>query len=112
MSDDTTFQPALSLDSVAVGRMRSCKIGEREIVVCHTKEGVFALDNVCTHAFARMSEGSLKGTRIICPMHGAAFDVRSGRVLGGPAVMPIEACQARVVNGTVEVAVPPEAGAK
>jgi nitrite reductase/ring-hydroxylating ferredoxin subunit len=111
---DPTFQPALALDSIAVGRMRSCTIGQREIVVCHTREGVFALDNVCSHAFARMSEGSLKGMRIICPMHGAAFDVRSGRVLGGPALMPIEAFQTRVVNGVVEVAMPPppEAGAK
>jgi 3-phenylpropionate/trans-cinnamate dioxygenase ferredoxin subunit len=109
---DTTFQPTLSLDSVAVGRMRSCKVGQREIVVCHTKEGVFALDNVCTHAFARMSEGSLKGMRIICPMHGASFDIRSGKVLGGPAFMPIEAFETRVVNGVVEVAMPAEAAPK
>jgi nitrite reductase/ring-hydroxylating ferredoxin subunit len=109
---DPTFQPALSLDTVSVGRMQSCKLGSREIVVCHTKEGVFAVDNICSHAFARMSEGYLKGTRIICPMHGAAFDVRTGRVLGGPAFMPIEAFPTRVVNGTVEVAVPSTAGAK
>ena len=110
---DTTFQPTLRLDSVALGRMRSCKIGEREIVVCHTREGVFALDNVCSHAFARMSEGSLKGMRIICPMHGASFDVRSGRVLGGPAFVPIAAFETRVVNGMVEVALPtPEATPK
>jgi len=109
---DTTFQPALSLDSIRMGRMRSCRIGEREIVVCRTKEGVFALDNVCSHAFARMSEGALKGMRIICPMHGAAFDVRSGQVLSGPAVVPIEAFETRVVNGVVEVAMPNETGAK
>lgn len=107
---DTTFQPALPLDTVSVGRMRSCKIGEREIVVCHTKEGVFALDNVCTHAFARMSEGVLKKMRVICPMHGAAFDVRTGRVLGGPAILPLPAFETRVVNGVVEVALPLEAG--
>lgn len=109
---DTTFQPALTLESVSVGRMRSCKVGEREIVVCHTREGVFALDNVCTHAFARMSEGALKKMRIICPMHGASFDVRTGRVLGGPAVLPIQAFETRVVNGMVEVAMPSGAEAK
>jgi nitrite reductase/ring-hydroxylating ferredoxin subunit len=103
---ETSFQPALPLDTVAVGRMRSCKIGEREIVVCRTKEGVFALDNICTHALARMSEGSLKGMRIICPMHGAAFDVRTGRVLGGPAFAPLPAFETRVVGGVVEVALP------
>jgi nitrite reductase/ring-hydroxylating ferredoxin subunit len=109
--NDLTFQPALPVADVAVGRMRSCKLGEREIVVCHTRDGVFAVDNTCTHAFARMSEGYLKGTRLICPLHGATFDVRSGRVLGGPTTTPLPAYQTRVVNGIVEVAVPaPETG--
>lgn len=106
------FQPVLALDDVARGRMRSCRVGEREIVVCHTRDGVFAVDNVCTHAFARMSEGYLKGTRLTCPLHGATFDVRTGAVLGGPATIPLSAYQTKVVNGMVEVALPPEADPK
>jgi 3-phenylpropionate/trans-cinnamate dioxygenase ferredoxin subunit len=105
------FQPVLAITDVAVGRMRSCMLGEREIVVCHTRDGVFAVDNTCTHAMARMSEGHLKGTRITCPLHGATFDVRTGRVLSGPASVPLTAHRTRVVNGLVEVATPVEAGA-
>jgi nitrite reductase/ring-hydroxylating ferredoxin subunit len=105
--NDASFRPALRLAEVSVGRMRSCKIGEREIVVCHTRDGVFALDNVCTHAFARLSEGFFKGTRVTCPLHGASFDVRDGRVLGGPATAPLAAHPARVVDGMIEVAVQP-----
>lgn len=106
------FKPVLALTEVARGRMRSCRVGERELVVCHTRDGVFAVDNVCTHAFARMSEGFLKGTRLICPLHGASFDVRTGAVLGGPATLPLAAYQTRIVDGMVEIALPPEAAAK
>jgi nitrite reductase/ring-hydroxylating ferredoxin subunit len=89
--------------------MRSFKIGEREIVLCHTRDGVFAVDNMCTHALARLSEGFLKGTRLTCPLHGASFDVRDGRALGGPTAAPIVVHPTRVVNGVVEVALlPPE----
>ena len=109
---DHEFRPVLALAEVARGRMRSCRVGERELVVCHTRDGVFAVDNVCTHALARMSEGFLKGTRLICPLHGAAFDVRTGAVLGGPATVPLAAYQTRVVGGMVEVALPPEASTK
>jgi nitrite reductase/ring-hydroxylating ferredoxin subunit len=110
---EIAFQPVLALTEVARGRMRSCRVGERELVVCHTRDGVFAVDNVCTHAFARMSEGYLKGTRLTCPLHGASFDVRTGAVLGGPATIPLAAYQTRIVDGMVEVALPPpEAGAK
>ena len=90
--------------------MQPCEVGGREIVVCHVKGGgVHALDNVCTHAFARMSEGRLRGVRLICPLHGASFDVRNGSVLGAPATRPLVAHTVRVVDGAVEVAVDPNA---
>jgi nitrite reductase/ring-hydroxylating ferredoxin subunit len=111
MTEDA-FQPVLALTDVARGRMRSCRVGERELVVCHTRDGVFALDNICTHALARMSEGWLKSTRLTCPLHGAMFDVRTGAVLRGPATVPLAVYQTRVVDGMVEIALPPEAAAK
>jgi 3-phenylpropionate/trans-cinnamate dioxygenase ferredoxin subunit len=110
--NESTFKPLLALADVSRGRMRSCRVGERELVVCHTRDGVFTVDNVCTHAFARMSEGYLKGTRLTCPLHGATFDVRTGAVLGGPATIPLTVYQTRVADGMVEVALPPEAETK
>jgi nitrite reductase/ring-hydroxylating ferredoxin subunit len=106
---ENTFQPVLALAEVRKGRMRSCRLADREVVVCHTRDGVFTVDNICTHALARMSEGYLKGTRLTCPLHGATFDVRTGEVLGGPAQAPLTAYQTRVVNGVVEIALPVEA---
>src|SRR5207248_10217522 len=75
------FEAALKLAEVPLGGMRTCLIGGREIVICHTREGVFALDNICTHAHARMCEGRLRATRLVCPLHGASFDIRDGKVL-------------------------------
>jgi nitrite reductase/ring-hydroxylating ferredoxin subunit len=108
LSEPATFIPALPLTEVSVGRMRSCKLGERDIVLCHTREGVFALDNLCTHALARLSEGFFKGTRITCPLHGASFDVRDGRVLGGPTVFAVPTHATRIVDGTIEVSLAAE----
>jgi nitrite reductase/ring-hydroxylating ferredoxin subunit len=107
MNDEPSFTPALPLAEVGIGRMRSCKVGNYDVVVCHTRDGVFALDNLCTHALARLSEGFFKGTRVTCPLHGASFDVRDGRVLGGPAVFPVSTYRTRVVDGMIEVSLPP-----
>ena len=87
------------------GAMRACDVGGREIVLCRTREGVFALDNICTHAEARMSEGRLRGAKIVCPLHGAAFDIRDGRVLSGPPLRPLGFRTVRIVNGMIEVSV-------
>jgi 3-phenylpropionate/trans-cinnamate dioxygenase ferredoxin subunit len=98
------FVHVMHLGDLREGRMKACRVGDREIVVCNVKGQVFALDNVCTHALARMSEGRLRGVRLICPMHGASFDVRTGAVLSAPATEPLPAHTVRIVDGAVEVA--------
>jgi nitrite reductase/ring-hydroxylating ferredoxin subunit len=99
------FAPVLELAALPRGSMRACTLGGRELVLCHTRAGVFALDNICTHAEARLCEGRLRAMRLICPLHGAAFDVRDGRVLAPPAVCPLPTHALRVQDGVIEVAV-------
>ena len=62
----------------------------RSIVLCRTKDGWYALDDVCTHAYAKMSEGRLRGFRLICPLHGASFDCRTGAVLAFVSARPVD----------------------
>jgi 3-phenylpropionate/trans-cinnamate dioxygenase ferredoxin subunit len=102
---DARFESVMPLAQIPLGSMRAATVGGREIVICHTREGLYALDNICSHAHARMCEGRLRATRIVCPLHGASFDIRDGKVLGPPAVMPLPTFQVRVVEGTIEVAV-------
>jgi len=99
------FAPVLELAALPPGSMRPCSVAGRELVICHTRAGLFALDNICTHAEARLCEGRLRATRLICPLHGAAFDIRDGRVLAPPAVCPLPTHELRVQGGVIEVAV-------
>jgi nitrite reductase/ring-hydroxylating ferredoxin subunit len=105
MLDETSH--SIPLSEVPEGKMHACAVNGREIVICRTKGGIYALDNICTHAYARLSEGRLRGNRLICPLHGASFDVRDGRVLGAPATRPLAAHALRVSENRIEVAVPP-----
>jgi nitrite reductase/ring-hydroxylating ferredoxin subunit len=98
------FIPVLPAAELPLGSMRAVSALGRELIVCHTKDGVFALDNICTHAFARLCEGRLRGNRLICPLHGASFDARDGRVLGPPATQPLAAFRVRITDGVIEVA--------
>ncbi|MEP6884561.1 MAG: non-heme iron oxygenase ferredoxin subunit [Gammaproteobacteria bacterium] len=98
---------SVALSEVAEGKMHALSRDGRELVICRTKEGVYALDNICTHAYARLNEGRLRGTRLICPLHGAAFDVRDGRVLGAPATRPLATHAVNVVDDRIEITVAP-----
>jgi len=91
---------------IAEGRMQGVEAGGRDVVICHSREGWYALDDICSHAYAKMHEGRLRGCRIICPLHGASFDVRDGSVLGAPATTPLATYALRIVDGHVEIALP------
>jgi nitrite reductase/ring-hydroxylating ferredoxin subunit len=91
-----------------MGAMVKVDTAAGEIVVCHTNEGWFALQNLCTHAYAKLNEGRLRGIRLICPLHGASFDCRSGAVLGPPAVAPLKIYAIRVTGDDVEIALDAE----
>ena len=101
---DNWRRVAAAIDIPAEG-MRAFDLGGREVVVCNTREGFFALDNTCSHAEAKMDEGRLRGCRIVCPLHGGSFDVRNGAALGAPAVSPLRSYAVRVVDGEIEVEV-------
>jgi nitrite reductase/ring-hydroxylating ferredoxin subunit len=106
------FQPVLSAQELPQGSMRVVEIQGREILLCHTKDGVSALDNICSHAYARLCEGRLRGTRLICPLHGASFDARSGQVLGPPASQALIVFAVRINDGVIEVAAAAAAAAR
>jgi 3-phenylpropionate/trans-cinnamate dioxygenase ferredoxin subunit len=87
------------------GQMRLVQVEERSFLLCHTKEGWYALDDICTHAYAKLHEGRLRGHRLICPLHGASFDCRSGAVLGAPAIQPLKTYHVRCTGEFVEIGI-------
>jgi nitrite reductase/ring-hydroxylating ferredoxin subunit len=98
------FRPAGAAD-LAEGQMRAVHVDGRDIVLCRTRHGWHALDDECTHACAKMSEGRLRGVRLICPLHGASFDCRTGSALGPPAPQPLKTYPVRIVGDQVEIEV-------
>jgi 3-phenylpropionate/trans-cinnamate dioxygenase ferredoxin subunit len=79
------------------------EVDGRFIVVFHIDGAFYALDDCCTHDGGPLGEGRLEGFNIICPRHGARFDVRSGRALTMPAVSAAASHQVKVDGGDVLV---------
>ncbi|MGP6156041.1 MAG: Rieske (2Fe-2S) protein [Vulcanimicrobiaceae bacterium] len=87
---------ALSQHSVAKkseipeGTTRRVAVGSRGILLCNVEGGIYAIEDVCTHDGGPLDQGELEGCRIMCPRHGAYFDVTSGAALTLPAIIPVE----------------------
>jgi nitrite reductase/ring-hydroxylating ferredoxin subunit len=100
------YQRVCTESELGQGQMRCVTIGSAQVLVCHTRDGIHAVDNICTHAYARLDEGRLRGHRLICPLHGASFDARTGAVLGAPATQPLRTYPVRIQDGQIEVLAP------
>lgn len=75
----------------------------QEIVVIKLKEKFYALDNVCSHEYARLSEGELWDNWIYCPKHGSCFDVCSGDVKGFPATEGVKTFPVKIEDNKVYI---------
>jgi nitrite reductase/ring-hydroxylating ferredoxin subunit len=100
---ELVFHRVAAAADIPEGKMLGVEIDGRGILICHSRDGWHALDNVCTHAYAKLDEGRLRGHRLICPLHGAAFDCRSGAVLGAPAIQPLRIYAVRLNQDAIEV---------
>ena len=87
-----------TLDELPVGTVRKFDVDGFEIAIANTPEGVFAVDDTCTHAEVSLSEGELNGCLLECWMHGATFDVRTGNPTTPPAVTPLATYPVQIVG--------------
>ena len=77
------------------------EIGDRLVAVFHVDGEFWAVDDLCTHDGGPLANGQLDGHTIICPRHGARFDIRTGRVLSMPATRDIAAHEVKLEDGGV-----------
>jgi 3-phenylpropionate/trans-cinnamate dioxygenase ferredoxin component len=66
------------------------RIQDPAIAVFNIGGTLFAISDICTHAEASLSEGTVDGETVECPLHGATFDLRTGEALTPPAVDPVQ----------------------
>ena len=74
------------VSDLADGEMRCFPDADREgVIVCRVDGALFAIEDNCSHADQKLSEGRLRRGMITCPKHGATFDVRDGSHQSPPA---------------------------
>lgn len=80
-------------------------LGGWYVLLWRGPHGVHAVNDRCTHQAARLSGGRVRRGAVMCPLHGARFDLASGKCLGGP-YPDARVFATRIVDGMIAVAVP------
>ena len=100
MADWTT---AAKTGEIPVGQLKPVEVGGKRLLICHTADGFYAIDDTCTHDDGPLVDGWLDGDAIECPRHGARFEVKTGAVLCLPAPLPIRSYPVQVEGEEIKV---------
>ena len=98
------FYKVANTNDIPLGKMKTVEVDYDQIVICHTEDGFFALEDVCSHDSAPISDGTVnRNGHIVCPRHGAKFDCKTGNVTAPPAVVGIETFQLKIEENEIYI---------
>lgn len=102
-ADFVEIAPASELPN---GERLFVELGDKPIVVFNIAGQFFAIGDVCSHDDGPLGDGAIEGFNVVCPRHGAEFDIRTGKVMQMPAVVDIPAYPVMVRDGTIFIGIP------
>lgn len=104
----TDFIKVAQVDDLEDGELMAVEVDGEPVCLAKVDGEVYAFTDDCTHIGGPLNEGELDGDMLTCPWHGAQFNVRTGKVLRGPARQDIQTYAVRVDNDDILVSVPDE----
>ena len=75
--------------------------GGKPIAIFHLEDGYYAIEDTCSHEEASLSEGEIEDGQIECPLHGAMFNIRTGKNVSLPAVLPVKSYPLKIEMGEI-----------
>ncbi len=107
-SNDFTFEAACHESELSDRTAYCVKIGPKHkaVLICRNEGRLYAIEPWCSHASQELQSGTVRNGWILCPAHGARFDLATGEALSPPAKKNIEIYPLRIRNGIVEVGIP------
>jgi len=103
MPDPGLWRRVATLSQLSDDAALPVRLGDVPIALYRMDGPVYAIDDVCTHEFALLSQGFIEGRAIECPLHQARFDIATGRCLAPPATVDLRSYAVRIEGDDVYV---------
>ena len=97
------FITVATVDEIPPGGRLIVEIGRRWVAIFNLDGNFHAIEDRCTHDDGPLAEGEVEGCQVICPRHGARFDIRDGKVLSAPALVDVPTFETRVVGDNIQI---------
>ena len=100
---DASYIEVIGIGDLPEGTQKAVFVSVTRVLLCHTSEGLYAVEDKCSHAFQPLAGGEIREGNITCPKHGACFDLATGKSLNQVTARPIKTFNVRVRAGRVEI---------
>ena len=100
---ESGFVKVAQVGDLSPGEMIAVEVGGDRVLLANVGGNIHALDDICSHAYAVLSEGDINGDEIECPLHGSAFNFITGEVLTPPADENLRTFEVRIEGEDVLV---------
>ena len=97
------FIQVADITDIDLNQSVSVELDGKAILICNTENGVFAVEDRCTHADIPLCGGQIIGNFISCPVHGAVFDLSDGSVQAPPAFEDLETFEVKIEDTLISV---------
>jgi len=104
----TDFIKVARSDELEDGELMAVEVDGEPVCLAKVDGCIYAFTDNCTHISGPLNEGELDGEVLTCPWHGAQFNVKTGKVLRGPARQDIATYPVKVEDNAVFVSLPDE----
>ncbi len=104
----TDFMKAAELSDLEEGDLLAVEVDGEPVCLAKVDGTIYAFTDNCTHISGPLSEGDLDNCVLTCPWHGARFDIRTGKVLRGPARQDILTYPVKIEGESILIQLPDE----
>lgn len=103
MAEELEYIEIAPIEELPSGERLFLELDNQPVVVFNVGGKIYAIGDVCTHDGGPLGDGELDGLQVICPRHGARFDITTGKAMALPAVTPVPMYPTRVVDGVIYI---------
>ena len=95
------WQKAAALSDTQADAITRVSVQGQDLLLCRWEDGIYAVENQCSHARKPMEDGMLDEGKLICPWHGGSFCLKDGSPHARPALRPIATFPAKIEQGII-----------
>lgn len=94
------------INEIPIGQSKLVEVEGHRIALFNIEQKIFAIADSCTHQGGALSEGTIEGSEVTCPLHRARFDVKTGEALGPPATKGVQRFNVKVEESDIKIEIP------